>query len=229
MSYRVNPIPKVHKPRHTIQALTSPSDVYLTLGTYKQIAVPCWYVEVKKPTPAHHHDRAYHDFKGWPSPNHRDHVCQDWDFAHTCHDPHHNNIEPHYHYETHHPHHHEEPCYHNESGHHHHRDHCNHLIDMNQVFPIRLTKEGYTAVEVVTEFIEGDERVKLVGTGKIDRDEDWVVRVNLESSSSGATTGKPYDAAWFRMSVFVSGTINGTKKKDLVMQSKVEVRPTAVK
>ncbi len=202
MGYRIGE-PKPHKPRRTMENLASPSDIYLTLGTSTLLAVPCWYVEVHPPMPAIHHSRDYHDFKGAPSPNHRDHVCQAWDFAHSCCSIHRDR---------------------------HRCDHCDHFIDMKRVSPIHLSKEGYyAACKVVTEFIEGDDRVDLAGSARIDDDEDWVIRVELDSSSKEPSGRKPYGPALFRLSVFAEGHIRGLEKRDLVLQSKVQVLPTAVR
>lgn len=201
MSYRIGE-PKPPKPRRTMENLTSPSDIYLTLGTSTLLAVPCWYIEVHKPIPAVHHSRDYHDFKGAPSPNHRDHVCQAWDFAHSCCSIHHDM---------------------------HHCDHCDHFIDMKRVSPIHMLEEGYEDVEVITEFMEGDSRVSLSGSASIDREDDWILRVRLSSVASEASNRKPYEPALFRLSVFVSGNIHGIEKRDLALQSKVQVLPTAVR
>lgn len=200
--------PKPKKPRRTMEKMTSPSDLYMVLDTTANFAIPCWYIEVRKPRPAHPHDRPWHDHVGWPDPHHVDHSCQSWDFAHSC-------------------------CSHD-----HHLDHCpshcKNFIDMRKLIPIHLTKEGYEEVKVVIEFIEGDKRVELDGVGVIDPKDDWIVRLFLTSTSKRAGDNTPFDKAFFRVSVFAEGNqvlserITKRNKKDLVCQAKVCVSPTAV-
>ena len=120
MGYRIKEH-KDHKPHRTMQDTATPSGLYVQNGTMARLAIPCWYYVVDPPVRMHHHDRMHHDHIGWPSPNHPDHICQDWDFVHSC-------------------------CSHN--IHKHVCDHCHMFIDMNKFFPIHLEEEGYTSVDV---------------------------------------------------------------------------------
>ena len=76
MGYRVHPTPPPPKPRRSTSAINTLSEHYITNGSRKQFAFPCFYQEVVKPRHAHLHDRHWHDHVGWPSPNHPDHICQ---------------------------------------------------------------------------------------------------------------------------------------------------------
>lgn len=120
MGYRIKE-KQPHKPNRSMQDTATPSKIYMQNGTTAYLAIPCWYQEVKKPIPAHHHDRMHHDHVGWPSPNHPDHICQNWDFAHSC-------------------------CSFNENKKH--CDRCHRYIDMSKLIPIHLTKEGYKSIVV---------------------------------------------------------------------------------
>lgn len=201
--------PRPPKPRRTMEKMATPSDIHLALGTTASLAIPCWYIEVRKPIPAHHHNRPHHDHVGWPNPDHHDHSCQAWDYAHAC-------------------------CSHDHNVHHC-DPHCKNFIDMRKLIPVHLSEEGYHDVQVITEWMEGDNRVTLAGVGNIDPEDDWIVRISLESDTSrGANLSQPMDKAWFRLSVFVEGdnvlSNNYTRrnKRDLVCQAKVCVNPTAV-
>lgn len=120
MSYRIKEKPKP-KPRRTMENLSTPSKIYIQNGTYEYVAIPCWYVEVTPPLKAHPHCRQHHDHIGWPSPRHPDHICQAWDFAHSC-------------------------C--SFDRHKHRCDRCDKFIDMDRMIPIHLAKEGYDTVSV---------------------------------------------------------------------------------
>lgn len=203
--------PKPKKPRRTMEKLASPSDFYMALDTTANFAIPCWYIEVRKPRPAHLHNRPHHDYCGWPDPKRVDHSCQAWDFAHDC-------------------------CSHDHSVHHC-DSHCKNFIDPRKLIPIHLTEEGYTDIHIVCEFMEGDNRVSLDGVGVIDPKDDWIVRLFMRATSNDRESNdvKPFDKAYFRVSVFVEGDKvlserfdKHRNKKDLLCQAKVCVSPTAV-
>lgn len=80
MGYRIGE-PKPRPPRRDVQDVATPMKIYVHNYCTARIAIPCWYDEVVAPTPACLHDRMMHDHLGWPSPNHPDRVCQDWDFV----------------------------------------------------------------------------------------------------------------------------------------------------
>lgn len=128
MSYRIKERPK-HNPQRTVEDITTKSTVFIQNGTTFDLAIPCWYVIVDPPKKAHHHNRAHHDHVGWPSPNHPDHICQSWDFAHSC-------------------------C--SYDHHKHHCDHCHRYLDMDNIRPIHLTEEGYDDIEIaMTPSVQG--------------------------------------------------------------------------
>lgn len=212
MSYRINE-PKPPAPRRTMEKMTTPSDLFITLGTTVNLAIPCWYIETRKPRPAKPHCRTWHDHIGWPSPTHPDHICQAYDFADSCE---HHGMKGH------------------PSRHVFNRGYCDQLIDARKLIPVHLLKEGYTKAEVKIEYMEGDDRVKLTGSAVIDSTDDWIVRINLDSMPNASERGKPFKKAFFRVSVFASGDNILTEKhpvknkRDLVCQVKVCVNPTAV-
>ena len=120
MSYRIGER-KPHGPVRTMQGTATPARWFVQNGTVLHMAVPCWYKVIEPPVPAHPHCRPWHDHVGWPSPRHPDHVCQRWDFAHSC-------------------------CSFDEKKRE--CDHCHMYLDMSRLLPIRLRREGYTGAEV---------------------------------------------------------------------------------
>lgn len=116
MGYRIGE-KKPHKPNRTMQDVATPSDIFIVNGETSRLAIPCWYYIIDPPIEAHPHSRMHHDHVGWPSPNHPDHICQRWDFAHSC-------------------------C--GYDMHKHVCDHCHMYLDMDTMAPIHLTREGYT-------------------------------------------------------------------------------------
>lgn len=171
MSYRIQQ-PKPHKPHRTAQKTTTPSRYYMTNGTTFDLAIPCWYQEIHKPVRAKVHCKDWHDYIGRPSPNHPDHSCQLHDFAAYDHHDHHEHCrEEHSH------------TWHHDPHHLHHRGHVRHLVDMAQLIPIHLSKEGYENVIIATnETYEG-----LVIKGWIDEVDDWVIRVKFNARLEEAT------------------------------------------
>ena len=120
MGYRLNEKPK-HQQRRDVVDTASPSTVFVQNGTRFHYAIPCWYIVVEPPRKAHPHSRIHHDHVGWPSPNHPDHICQSWDFAHSC-------------------------C--SFDRHKHKCDHCAHYLNSDKLIPIHLTREGYKNIEI---------------------------------------------------------------------------------
>lgn len=140
MGYRI----KEHKPkppRRDVQGTTSPSTVFVQNGTTFEYAIPCWYLIAEEPVRAHCHSRQHHDHVGWPSPTKPDHICQDWELAHSCHA--------------------------HDSGHHHH-DHCHRYLDMEKLKPIHLSDEGYESVDVA--FDDAPDGLTATGYIDEDRD-----------------------------------------------------------
>lgn len=83
---------------------------------------------------------------------------------------------------------------------HHHR-----YLDMSKFFPIHLEKEGYTSVDVSF----ANKPAGLIGKGLID---DYIVRFTLEPMCEDAIT-KNIDVPY---TVFVNGTVDGRKARDVV-------------
>lgn len=140
MGYRIGE-PKPREPRRDVQDAASPSTVFVQNGTTFEYAIPCWYLIADEPVRSHCHNRQHHDHVGWPSPTYPDHICQDWEFAHSCHA-------------------------HDAKGHHH--DHCEHYLDMEKLAPIHLSKEGYSNIEVA--FDGAPSGLTATGTIDSDRD-----------------------------------------------------------
>lgn len=121
MGYRIED-KKPREPRRDVQGAASPSTVFIQNGSTLEYAIPCWYLIAEEPLRSHCHSRQLHDHIGWPSPTKPDHICQDWEFAHSC-------------------------RAHKVKGHHH--DHCKRYLDMEKLHPIHLTEEGYSNIEIV--------------------------------------------------------------------------------
>lgn len=172
-----------------MQDTATPGTVFVHQGTTAHLAIPCFYQEMHFPVHAHPHDRMRHDMLGWPTPEHPDHVCQEWDFdRHCCRRTPHMKFCP--------------PS-------------CERFVDLGRLFPIHLTEEGYDGVEV-------EQQTGLVTvTGRIDPDQDWVVRLDVESDVDMSVT-KPQ-----RTSVAVYVT-RGDDARDLVSLVKVIVLPVAI-
>lgn len=158
MGYRIEDH-KPKPPRRDVQGATSPATVFVQNGSTLDYALPCWYLIVDPPMRAHCHSRQHHDHVGWPSPTHPDHICQDWEFAHSCHE-------------------------HDNDFHHHHGHHDHHdmYIDPSKLAPIHLLDEGYTDIEVAFD----DKPDGLFATGYIDAKRDWIIRINIDSMVADA-------------------------------------------
>lgn len=189
MSYRITEQPKP-KPQRTVEDMVTMSTVFVQNGATFDFAIPCWYIVVDPPRKAHHHSRMHHDHVGWPSPNHPDHICQSWDFAHSC-------------------------C--SFDRHKHHCDYCHRYLDMDNVLPIHLTKEGYDNIKVAIEpSLQG-----LSACGYIDEKRDWIIRINIDSNIESAIEKKQE----VKYSVFANGIINKKKVTDIVANGKIVILP----
>lgn len=160
-SYRIDqPKPK---PKHrSFQSLSTPNTLYIHNGNSAILAIPCYYMEVRPPVPARLHDRMRHDMLGWPTPDHPDHVCQEWDF-----DRHHCRRTPHL-----------KCC----------PPRCEHFLDMRRLIPIHLLAEGYREVQIEVVDEDGEklsDDSSLRVTGVIDERDDWVIRIFIETHVPG--------------------------------------------
>lgn len=187
MSYRIRE-PRRHQHRRDVRDVATPSGVYVQNGATFNYAIPCWYLIAEEPRRAHCHSRAHHDHVGWPSPNHPDHICQHWDFAHSC-------------------------CSHEHGKHV--CDHCSRFLDMGLLKPIHLRDEGYSEVEVAFD----SPPAGLIGSGEIDADDDWVVRVLLHPMCRDAVS-EDVDVPY---SVFVKGNVGGRQRRDVVARGTLRI------
>lgn len=153
-SYRIDQ-PKPKPPRRSLQKLTTPGTIYIHPIETVELAIPCYYMEMRPPIPARPHDRMIHDMLGWPWPDKPDCSCQEWDFdRHRCRRTPHMKCDP---------------------------PHCKDYIDMRRLIPIHLREEGYSGVEVILNDSEGN----IVDTdtieieARIDETDDWIVRVSM--------------------------------------------------
>ena len=89
---------------------------------------------------------------------------------------------------------------------------------MRRLFPIHLKDEGYTSFEV--EIVDAPDG--LVATASLDPDDDWIIRISIESDiGANSFSDKMIDR---RFSVFAKA---GTNKRDLVFNGTIVVTPTA--
>lgn len=177
MGYRINSKPPRPK-RRDVQATTTPGHIYLHNGETAVFAFPCLYYEMAKPQPAHCHSRMHHDHIGWPSPSHPDHVCQEWDFAHSCCRPAADLI-----------------------GHGMMR--CKEYMDMSKVSPIHLKAEGYKNFEMRTDAWKKGAEVPDIQTAcALDTDDDWIIRATITAKITGL-----YDPAEYRYTIAADGDI----------------------
>lgn len=172
MSYRVHE-EKPHVQSRTIQETATPMHFYIQEGSKGHFAIPCWYVETKPPDKAHFHNREKHDHYGWPGPDHPDHICQHY----------------HYHWHTH------DNCGVCGLGHKRCHRQCKDYLDMRKVFPIHLRDEGYDdKVEVRFAPLRKWDDTGLKITSHIDIQDDWVVRVIVDSTACD-TKGRRRDVS----------------------------------
>lgn len=120
-SYRIDE-PRPPRRQRSMQDTATPGTVFVHQGATAHLAIPCFYQEAHFPVHAHPHDRMRHDMLGWPTPEHPDHVCQEWDFdRHCCRRTPHMKFCP--------------PS-------------CERFVDLGRLYPIHLTEEGYESVVV---------------------------------------------------------------------------------
>lgn len=154
MGYRIQEKPKP-KPHRNVEGTATASTVFVQNGAIFNYAIPCFYVVVERPERAHCHNRTHHDHVGWPSPNHPDHICQSWDFAHSR-------------------------C--SRYTDRHHCGHCADFIDMGMLRPIHLHKEGYMSISVALD--DAPEGVRVDGYIDTKRDWIVRMRVAAETDAA---------------------------------------------
>lgn len=159
MAYRQLKPPK-HLANRTTQKTTTPSGVIMINGSTFDYAIPCYYREIRKPVPARPHSRPYHDYYGWPTPDHPDSSCQERDFARHGHQI----PTPRYGHSS------FRSPYDNEVC-----QPCGDFLDMSKNKPIHLLKEGYEEASV--SFVTPPEG--LSATAWIDTSRDWIVRIKF--------------------------------------------------
>ena len=198
-SYRIDE-PRPRPKQRSMQDVITPGTVVMTRGVTTHLAIPCFYQEAHFPVHAHPHDRMRHDMLGWPTPEHPDHVCQEWDFdRHCCRRTPHMKFCP--------------PT-------------CERFVDLGRLFPVHLTKEGYTEVNVMFE----DNAETFEYDAYIDEEDDWIVRVDLYSDISMGIGVRTETS----MAVYVGTKMERDSKSlaqernDLVALMRLVVLPTIV-
>ena len=205
MSYRIEHHHHPH-PERSAQDTATPSHLYAHNGTTARFAFPCWYQEVHPPIRAHHHNYHLHDYQGWPSPTHPDHICQLWSpDRHCCSIGEHNECSP----------------------------HCRHYLDMRTITPIHLLEEGYTEVTIawIHEMVdeEGNHYETsdttppdgITAVGYIDIDDDWVVRAEFAIKDPTAL----HHPKRYRISV--SAVDHNRNVSDIIVLAELVVLPAA--
>ena len=155
MSYRIHDR-KPPKPQRSVVDITTPMRAFVHNGCTTDLAIPCWYQEIRKPVRARLHDKHLHDHQGWPSPMHHGHSCQLWVPE-------------------------DGSCVHGVRECH---PHCRHYIDYSKVIPIHLSSEyeGYEGAFV--SWVGSHEGI--TATASIDDKEDWVVKVHVDCQDPNA-------------------------------------------
>ena len=148
--------PKPKQERRVIADTTTRSFIYVDNGCTASIAIPCWYENISRPKRAISHNRAQHDFEGQPTPESPDEICQAKTYWGEA-DSVFGDIDA--------------P-----------RTPVRRMIDMNQMVPIHLLDEGYTTVQIAFD----NAPIGLSATGSIDKNEDWVVRVDIDAQCQQA-------------------------------------------
>lgn len=196
MAYRQLKPPK--REHRVLKDTATPNVTLVQNGATAHLAVPCWYVEVREPFHPDLHDRNLHDHLGWPDPMRVDRSCQN---AY--------HVTPHlYDHALH--------------GWH----HIGWYLDQANVSPIHLRQEGYEKVEVVfSEKIAGLEASGFI-SGHAPEDpkdqdwgDDWVIRYSIcPNCQSAVKEDKETDYV-----VFVSGTVDGKKRRDVVAKGRLRI------
>lgn len=109
--------------RRILQDTATRNLTYIQNGATANLAIPCWYHEVRHPQHTHVHDREWHDHIGWPNPGNPDSSSQDAYLIKGA---------P-YQYS-------DERGGWEDSG---------RYLDLSQFFPIHLEAEGYESVEIL--------------------------------------------------------------------------------
>lgn len=135
--------------KRVLHDVATQNRTFVQNGATAHIAIPCWYVEVKRPERVFPHDREMHDHLGWPEPNRPDQSCQD--AYHLSHLP---------------------WAYHDQEQQ---WRKVNRYLDMSKCIPIHLLEEGYSEVEVAF----ANPPAGLGAEGAIDKEQDWVVRFSF--------------------------------------------------
>lgn len=202
MGYRIQEH-RPPKPNRTMQGLTTPYRIYMEDGQTVELAVPCFYQEVRPPIPVHRHCRPWHDHVGWPSPSHPDHSCQEWDFASDCSTVA-GRLEVH--------------------------RACEHELDLARLVPVHF-KEEYGDIEFRIRIADenGDVGDEIEADAYLDPHDDWVVRIRLNASvGNNPPIGKPR-TFWF--TVFYTGyedkADSGIIDDKALCKGEIIVMPTA--
>lgn len=187
MAYRTI---KREKPvRRILQDMTTKNMTMVQNGATAHLAIPCWYMEVRHPQHTHVHDREWHDHIGWPRPGHPDDSCQN---------EYRMDMTPYFYDDF-------------EVGWH----HPGRYLDMSEMHPIHLLKEGYTTVEVA--FVDPPQG--LSATGNIRQEDGWVVRFSVNPNCQSALT-EDVDVQY---AVFVKGTVGNVQRRDVVARGTLRI------
>lgn len=189
MAYRR--IEKKKPIKRVLQDMTTKNLTYVQNGATAHLAIPCWYQEIRHPQHTHVHDREWHDHIGWPNPTRPDESSQD---AYLLRD---GALPYRYDYA--------------EEG----WDHAGRYLDMSEMHPIHLLKEGYTTVEVA--FVDPPQG--LSATGSIRQEDDWVVRFSVNPNCPSALT-EDVDVQY---AVFVKGTVGSVQRRDVVARGTLRI------
>lgn len=242
MGYRRIKPPKHHH-RRDMDNKTTGGVIFLEPGTVAKFSIPCWYRMVGWPIQVHGHNRDFHDYLGWPTPDHPDHSCQEWDYDHSCCRHGHAHCEP---------------------------KRCHDYIDMCKLYPIHLTKEGYDNVSCAVSDIPvpqniylrykdlvnwekpGDDdlkkafdkmsedefrayrkwhiskRMRVLAEASIRTGSDWIIDIRLKADNA-ETEMPPFDEAEKIITVYVSRDTGSelTYKTEIVGKFIVKVNDPA--
>lgn len=200
MGYRIQEH-RPPKPNRTMQGLTTPYRVYMENGQTVELAIPCFYQEVRPPIPVHRHCRPWHDHVGWPSPSHPDHSCQEWDFASDCSTAA-GRLEVH--------------------------RACERELDLARLVPVHF-KEEYSDVSfnAVATDEEGKDAGEITIKADLDDHDDWVVRVSIDALAMIVPPKGGPKRFWF--TVKYVGTIGPKAPEDykVLCKGEIVVMPTA--
>lgn len=200
MGYRIQEH-RPPKPNRTMQGLTTPYRVYMENGQTVELAIPCFYQEVRPPIPVHRHCRPWHDHVGWPSPSHPDHSCQEWDFASDCSTVA-GRLEIH--------------------------RACDHELDLARLIPVHFNEEySDVSFNAVATDEEGKEANEIQIRADLDDHDDWVVRVSIDAKAMISPPKDRPKRFWFTVSY--TGTIGPKAPEDskVLCKGEIVVMPVA--